>query len=69
MVEAKFTLFQVQVKGLVGYTVEFLQAAFGVTPEIFNAVDMHLADTVRPLMVDAIVLTVTHVHQAIIGGE
>ena len=69
MVESKFSLFQVQVKRVLGYAVELGQATLRIAPERFNTVDMPFP--IRKLiltMVHPKVLVKTNVDQAIVAS-
>ncbi len=43
MIKSIFSLFQVQIERMLGYTVKFCQASFGVAPKGLDAIDMPIA--------------------------
>ena len=64
---APFRLFEVKVKVPL-YSVEFMKAAFGKTPEVFNTVDMNTLVFRKfiLLMAHPIMAVITYVHQTVI---
>ncbi len=42
MIKTIFTFFQVQIKCVFRYAIEFLQASFGIRPKTFDAVNMRI---------------------------
>ena len=70
MIEPRFTFFQVQLKGRLADTSEFIEPHFCDSPKVLNAINMIRAgckfiDT----MLHTIVLPVTKVYQAVIGAK
>ena len=67
MVEPKLTLFKMQIKSILGKSVELCQAHFSDAPEVFNSVNMELAacnfvvSILTPVM-----FFITQVNQAVI---
>jgi len=69
MIEPEFALFQMQIEGVLGNTVELCEPPFGKTPEGFDPVDMMLSPgELVVTVVDSEVLVKTDVHQPIVAA-
>ena len=67
MVEAKFGLFEMKVKGMSGDAVELEQATFGEAPKALDAVDvMRSASEFVLAMIDAKMLIETQINQPVV---
>jgi hypothetical protein len=69
MIEAKFGLFQVQQKGVLGHALELLEAGFGEALEGLDAVDVRgpLHECVLAVA-DAKMAVEAHVHQPVVAA-
>ena len=69
MIEAKFGLFQVEQKGVLGHALELLEAGLGKASERRDAVDVgRTLDEFVLAVADAKVAVEAHVHQPIIAA-
>ena len=68
MIEAVFTLFEVEIESRFGDAIELGESAFGVAPERLDAVDVTLppSELILPMVYPAVFLE-AHVHQAVVG--
>ena len=67
VIEAPFTLFEMQIKGMIRHTVELLQPSFGKAPKAFDAIDVACSDRkLIAAVIDSKVFGIAEIHQSVI---